>query len=209
MQNVPRGTLLYSSLILQCVGLLITFSKSAWAAMIIVLSYALVRNVPRGTKIYSYLFSKKIILLLLIVIMALFSLNYNLKENLDKSVDDRLGYINVSRGTIKNNLWLGIGLGQSVVDLVGNNDLKNWQFQPVHNVFLLIIQELGLIGTMILACLILLMFHVEHFKKTETFIYFKALIISFVFVMFFDHYFWDIQQGQLMLVIVLALSRRA
>jgi hypothetical protein len=208
VQNVPRGTLLFVSLILQSVGLAITFSKSAWAAMIMILTYIFLRNVPRGTRIYSYLFSKKIILLLLIVIMAILSLNYNLKENLSKSVEDRLEYINVSRGTISNNLWLGIGLGQSVVDLVGNDDLKDWQFQPVHNVFLLIIQEIGLVGTLIIVCIMLFMFHVEHFKKQDTSMYFKALISGFAFVMLFDHYFWDIQQGQLMLVIVLSLLKR-
>ena len=205
VQNVSRGTLLSLILFFQSIGLIITFSKSAWTAMIIVLIFIFVRNVPRGTKIDVSFISKKLILLVLIVIMALISLKYNIKENLSKSIDDRIGFINVSRGTISNNLWFGVGVGQSVVNMAGDNDLKNWQFQPVHNVFLLIFQEFGLIGSFILTCLIVLMFHVEHSRRQETVMYFKALMLAFIFIMFFDHYFWDIQQGQLMLVIIASL----
>ena len=42
---------------------------------------------------------------------------------------------------------------------------------------------------------------VEHYTRAVN-IYFKAALISFVFIMLFDHYFWDIQQGQILLWIV-------
>ena len=35
--------------------------------------------------------------------------------------------------------------------------------------------------------------------------YLKAILLAFVFVMFFDHYLWDIQQGQIMLWAILGL----
>lgn len=204
-ENVPRGTLLYILLFLQGVALIATFSKSAWAGLIIIILLGITKNVPRGTKSDFY---RKAILVGLIAISALLAANYNFKENLIKSVSDRLMYINVSRGTIENNLWLGIGLGQSIIEIKEDSNLENWQFQPVHNVYLLVFQEIGLIGIIVLVCLIILklkMFHVEHFQKRGNPDYFKALLISYLWIMVVDHYLWDIQQGQFMFVLALAI----
>lgn len=192
------------------------------------------------------------------------------------SIVDRLGYVNVSRGTILVHPILGIGTGQYVPYLNSLNNLLDWQYQPVHNVFLLVWAELGLIGLGVFIiflsaifknvprgtlevfnekggnCAILnssmkfknedkainsdinddekrftsvQMFHsrskknvprgticgagVEHpagqarnnlMKK-----YFTAVLIALIFVSFFDHYLWDIQQGQIILWMVLGL----
>jgi hypothetical protein len=34
---------------------------------------------------------------------------------------------------------------------------------------------------------------------------FKGILLGFIFIMLFDHYFWDIQQGSLMLWILLGI----
>ena len=39
----------------------------------------------------------------------------------------------------------------------------------------------------------------KHYAKQSASIYFKAILVSFIFIMLFDHYFWDIQQGQILL----------
>jgi len=36
----------------------------------------------------------------------------------------------------------------------------------------------------------------EQVQNTEIIGYFKAIFFGFIFVMLFDHYLWDIQQGQ-------------
>jgi hypothetical protein len=39
----------------------------------------------------------------------------------------------------------------------------------------------------------------------EALIYFKSILLTFLFIMLFDHYFWDIQQGQIMIWMVMGI----
>jgi len=62
------------------------------------------------------------------------------------------------------------------------------------------------------------MFHVEHSLATKRMEYsesdkkvivpylFRSLLVVIILIMLFDHYFWDIQQGQLLLWIILGLA---
>jgi hypothetical protein len=36
-------------------------------------------------------------------------------------------------------------------------------------------------------------------------VYFKAIFLGLIFIMFFDHYLWDIQQGQIMFWLIMGL----
>jgi O-antigen ligase len=126
-----------------------------------------------------------------------------------------------------------------------NEKLLDWQFQPIHNVYLLIFSEEGIIGIFLfllfllfiytnitenvprgtnketiecstwnkLKNFILTMFHVEHSEKEinqKSHALVNILISSIFFViliiMLFDHYLFDIQQGQLILWIIFALA---
>jgi hypothetical protein len=93
--------------------------------------------------------------------------------------------------------------------------MEDWQYQPVHNVFLLIWSELGLIGLILFIWIIWKILHPKPIVprgtigETEvdqssnhwngTALIFRSILLGFIFIMLFDHYLWDIQQGQLML----------
>lgn len=57
----------------------------------------------------------------------------------------RFVYVQDSLGIIGSHMWLGVGLGQYVAYIPDNNRAL-WQFEPVHNVILLLWSEMGLIG---------------------------------------------------------------
>jgi hypothetical protein len=168
------------------------------------------------------------------LILLIYILKPSWQSFVGTSVSDRLVYLNVSRGTIVNHPILGLGIGQYVPYLNSVKNLLDWQFQPVHNVFLLIWAELGIIGLGLFIVFLfeifrkkivprgtildkdcincstpIEMFHVEHSmgkawnKSAEK--YFKAILIVFLTISLFDHYFWDIQQGQIMLWVVLGV----
>jgi hypothetical protein len=151
----------------------------------------------------------------------------------------------------------GLGSGQFVYKMQGFFDEKllTWQFQPIHNVYLLILSELGLVGLALFLWFLVYvlmysresvpretsripevtdtdkrstwnklfsqarnMFHVElsmnvSARVNESLInndslyrvLVKILLVCVLAIMFFDHYFWDIQQGRLLFWIVLAL----
>jgi len=164
-------------------------------------------------------FVKKFFLLFCIVTVSFYLVSKtDLNVLLLKSLYEREFFLNVSRGTFLDNPWLGIGAGQFVSTLSVLNNIESWQFQPVHNVFLLILNEFGIFVFLGFLFFLIKMFHVEHSvkqawsnlknipdKANELNAYFKAILIAFTFIMLFDHYLWDIQQGQIMLWMVFAM----
>jgi len=75
--------------------------------------------------------------------------------------------------------------------------------QPVHNIFLLVAAETGLVGLVIF-----LWFLILTFKKlliTNYYLLITALIVILVLGLF-DHYWLTLQQNQLLVAIVFGLS---
>lgn len=135
----------------------------------------------------------------------------------------------------------GTGVGQSVFVMQDffSEKLLSWQFQPIHNVFLLIFSETGFTGLFLFLSLFIFMivprgtieiffvwvkqklFHVEQLEKSETDFGFnvpretlnhwgaktliEAVCIFLGVISLFDHYLWDIQQGQWLLWLSLGL----
>lgn len=203
----------------------------------------------------------------------------NLDSLLFKSLEERLFYLNVPRGTFESDPIFGIGAGQSVISMQKfyPQTLEFWQYQSVHNVFLLILSELGLFGLGLFILWLWKLFNPphrrasaeqinshypqkenqnkiadvphgtkytspqpSHYKGGEvgcstwnifgrvkqfeelqegsqennqyilhnnidelsriiTLRYFRAVFLGLIFIMLFDHYLWDIQQGSLLL----------
>lgn len=99
---------------------------------------------------------------------------------------------------IKNKPFLGIGLGNFVVRLPDFSSaavLAYW-FQPVHNIFLLVAAETGLIGLMIFFGFIF---------KTLRHSFSPALLVILLTGLF-DHYWLTLPQNQLLLAITLGLA---
>ena len=117
-----------------------------------------------------------IVLLTLILIIAYSShINSRINEELlvnnfssssylpsNYAFNDRIFYNNVSRETISENFIFGSGPGTFIFQinsyLAKNNiyqKLEPWQYQPAHNIYLLIISEIGIIGFAIFALFII------------------------------------------------------
>ncbi|MCK4919376.1 MAG: O-antigen ligase family protein, partial [Candidatus Pacebacteria bacterium] len=143
--------------------------------------------------------------------------NGNLPNN--SAISDRLFYNNVSRETISNNFLFGSGIGTSIFQI--NSHLKNnyieqeiepWQYQPAHNIYFLIASEVGIIG---LLFFLLFVVYVtlnsikivsrETISNSKLSHYLLVIVMTFLFIGMFDHYFWTLQQGQLIFWLVLAL----
>jgi len=227
---------LYFILFIQLCALFLTFSKSSWIAVLIILTCILCLNVPRGTlakylrKSSKYIFFSSTILILLIIIIK-----PDINSFIIKSSDERMFYFSNSFGYISfldftnnytlsslSNILLGTGSGQSVLFLQNIPNILDWQFQPVHNVFFLILNELGLIGFLLFLVFIIKVLKLaiknnkcsmwNIFRNNEvidgTLILHQLLstiLISYIFIMTVDHYFWDIQQGQILLWIVMGI----
>ena len=102
-------------------------------------------------KLFHVEHSKKTILIILIVIALLFIIKPDFNSLLFKSLEERGYYLEISRVIISNNPLLGVGMGQFIVNipLYAKGVIETWQFQPVHNIFLLIWSELGIFGLLL------------------------------------------------------------
>lgn len=221
----------------QALGLILTFSKSAILGLFVGLIYMYWKlNVPRGTlraksgwnKLSSILLNIKklfhvehfrVILFgfALILIILITILKPDLNSIFLQSLKERYLYLNVSRRTILENPFWGVGMGQfvTVMQKYSPATLQIWQYQPVHNLFILIWAELGLIGLVLFLWILKLMLfgnrsvsfsdqliNKEYVPRGT--IYLRATLWSLIFIFFFDHYLWTIQQGELFLWVVLA-----
>ncbi|MEK7127459.1 MAG: O-antigen ligase family protein [Patescibacteria group bacterium] len=124
---------------------------------------------------------------------------------LDQSFLIRQSLVSATLEIIKNNLIIGTGLGTNILAL--QNYSKDLFFnsqplaflQPVHNIFLLIFSEIGVFSLVIPAYAgIYLMRSRNKFGMT-------FLIFIIMFLGLFDHYFVTVQQGQLLLTLVLGI----
>lgn len=126
----------------------------------------------------------------------------------NQSLQERNIYQNVSRETISSHPFCGIGLGQFVFNEYNKYpNLEGWQYQPVHNVYLLIFSELGFVGLILL--LLLITGHLSKIRRAGekklslTYTIYYCIMFSFLVLSFFDHYFWDIKIGTLIFVLPL------
>jgi len=103
---------------------------------------------------------------------------------------------------IKASPLLGVGLANFVIVLSQGGQAWEWLYwlQPVHNIFLLIATETGLLGLSLFILLI-----INTIKKTANYSLLMA-ILAILFIGLFDHYWLTLVQNQYLFVLVLSLS---
>ena len=100
------------------------------------------------------------------------------------------------------------------------SSLESWQYQPVHNFYLLIAAEIGIIGLILFILFIFKVLKMAYLKVKSQIVsretiftrhinlctgFILSILLGFLFIGSFDHYFWTIQQGQLTFWLILGL----
>jgi len=101
------------------------------------------------------------------------------------------------------NLIFGVGLRQFIPELgelLPPNQISYSTLQPVHNIILLAMTELGIIP---LAIFLLIFF--RNFKKIIPTSNFQLLTSILLITGAVDHYWWTLPQNQLIIILALAL----
>jgi len=129
----------------------------------------------------------------------------NLISGNDTSWTDRVNLVKSSLSVIKNNLFFGTGLGnftKGMENYIPNTVNGVLLIQPVHNVLLLMIAELGIVGSL-LYVLLLGKVLVSNISKMN---WFKWLVVLVLIVIgCFDHYLFSLPQGMVIGGILLLL----
>lgn len=173
--------------------LLLTFSRSSWLALLIIAFLGLFINLKE--KIL------KILILVLGVVVSAFI--YSQTDFSQMSILLRR-WLNISAiEMIKDNFLFGVGLNNFIPQLPAywpKDKINYLFFQPAHNIYLLLISEIGFIGMLLLA-----FSFKEFFSKQKWQLIRLIPLLAILVTGLFDHYWLTLQQNNLMVILVLAL----
>lgn len=95
---------------------------------------------------------------------------------------------------------IGVGAGNYIVAMQERFHVEPWQYQPAHNIFLVVLAELGVVGLFLFLWILWEALR-SLWNIRETILGFSLFITFLGFLVFsnFDHYFVTIQQGRLAL----------
>lgn len=196
-------------------GLFFTFSRTAFAGLFIGLLLIFLCIHYFQNK-FQHKFLQIILILFCIftvlvgvnstIITGRFSLNNRLEQ---KSISQRVDYIDNSLSIIKQYWPTGVGIGnytQAVRDLV-NSSLENYDYQPVHNIYLLVFAETGVFSLAVIILLIILTFQKIQFYKLES-IVLISIVLLFLVIGCFDHYLFTLNAGLLLFWLPIGLLNK-
>lgn len=200
-------------LLLFSFALLFSFSRSAmfglFAAFMIYIA-VINKKIPY----------KKILLILSLVLF--FIVIFNLESIIwhrfvigDFNADqERTLYLNIGKSMLLSHP-LGLGLGSYTLFMqnFAVQKIVPWVMQPVHNVFLLLTNEGGVIALGIFLTLLGYIFYrlvtvlqfCENYQKDQVYVY-LSILVAIATVSLFDHYFFTLFPGQFMLFLYLGLT---
>lgn len=199
-------------MILFGITIVLTFSRSAMLALIagLVVYYSFIK-----IKIsWSYLLFGVMFFVFLIFALDLFPiLSQRFILGDANSIVERQLFYDASKNMAFNQ-WNGVGAGNFTGEMQNYVDekLMPWQFQPVHNIFMLVLNEIGIFGLMIFVYLFgyLLNSFLKKIKlngSNKNFLAFLiAIEMAFFVVGMVDHYPISLYQGQMLFWIFLALA---
>lgn len=204
--------ILYSLL---CLALITSFSRSAWLAILIFFIIVFKFRVAkvRYHKIKNIILTSIISLFTLKITGILTFILERLKFN-DNSIIERKDQLIQFYSIIKNNP-LGIGAGNYTNELgvMSEYSIKPWLFEPVHNVFMVIGGELGILAIILLAYVIYIIYNVL-FNNLKNLtgkdrcnkVYFVINALTLIIIlMTFDHYLYTNFQAVSFVTIIFAL----
>lgn len=172
---------------------LMTFSRSAWIAL--------------GVGSF-FLFNKKgrVLLSFPLFYFLLLAFSFFLPlfvPSTNTSISERKILIEKSFQIISHHPFFGVGLNQFISSPVQSVPMSGiFIFQPVHNVFLLLLSETGIIGVFLLMYVFLRGIISNTLRTTSFF----PVVFSLFLLSLFDHYLFTLQQGELMVVLVVSLA---
>jgi hypothetical protein len=206
-------------------GLILTFSRAAWLVgggmSALFVGYLSFRPETRRAGLQlifiTCLSAAAFVFTLYPYVAARAPINKN-----EPSVTRRLQYNEMALEIIKNKPS-GVGLGNQVLFSVREGYYqkfgmdKPWMWEPIHNTYLLIGVELGLAGFIIVGWFIFKLlisniqypisnFGFKNFIGNWELVIGNLMLITLLFLALFDHYLWTIQQGRLMLWLVIGLT---
>ena len=197
--------------ILGLITLAISFSRSVWIVGILVCFWVIIRYLRKNKLNQKFLYF--VVCILLFVLGAFFYSTLHL--SVEEAISRRLYLNQIAIEMIQENPLIGVGLNNFIPRLP-----DYWQtpeavrfLQPVHNIFLLVAAETGLVGL-----LIFLWFLISTFKNLLEIVPRSGIppggrnwklvipLLAILLLGVVDHYWLTLQQTQLLFTLILGMS---
>lgn len=186
------------------IALLLTMSRAAIAvtSLLFMCRYVFfTRDTPRWFAKWVMVASFFVIIVTLFFVLPL--------RSADESVLVRANLNSAALRVIASHWALGVGLGNFVLSLTGiQSGVFFTTIQPVHNIYLLALSELGFVGTFgFIGVSALLWRSIKHkmIRSNKDASLYSASLIALGVIGLFDHYTWTLQQGQLLVSVLIGL----
>ncbi len=161
-------------LLFALIALMLAFSRSAWLVGFLIIFYLAIRKIRIA--------------------------NWGLMAFASEALVQRIELNKIALQLIKQYPLAGVGLNNFIVRLPEFWRKPVFWLQPVHNIYLLIVAEIGIVGL-----LIFLWFLFLTFRHLRDGVVFMTALSAILLLGLFDHYWFTLQQNQLLLAIVLGL----
>ena len=226
-RNLISDLILGLAIFIVSFGILISFSRAGWLITALMTLFIILYS------LFSRYFIQAVRLgILALAVAGILFLNFNdfilpraTISAEEPALTQRLTYNDLGIDLIKSNP-LGVGIGNQVLYSVENRVYQKfgmdqvWQWQPIHNVYLLIASEIGILGLLaflaFITWLLISNFQFPIFNqfsnpnkknsKNLSLITSYLLLVTLLLFSFFDHFLWTIQSGRLMLWLAIGLT---
>lgn len=196
--------------------LVLTYSRSAWLAF--ALSFVIT-----GWMLFTHHrveMRKAIPLGLIILVIGFFTATlfsnsvftrFDATARLEaQSIEERLGGMGEWKGVMVGDVIEGVGVGNYTVALEAEYpDREAYAYQPVHNTYLLILSEIGVVGVIFI---LLWAASIDRYNYAQIprvpAVGALAMGNALLIIGFFDHYLWSLWPGLAILAFVMAMTLR-
>lgn len=210
-------------------GLFFTFSRSAWAVLVLGLVVMVVGEFLRSRSRRMTMANRSEWLKMLIALIVVFaSLGWLWREpsfarlesrgRLEtKSIEERREQLSESTIVLKGHWVHGTGLGNytntlaqedpkpTIIEPMFQRVMRKpaWMYQPVHNVFLLMLSEIGIIGVLLLLWALKDLWKTFRSATSVAAPILYSLFASLFALSLLDHYLWSLHAGWLLVGFVI------
>ena len=200
-----RGRLLLlADTVLLTMGLFFTFSRAAWLALFVSLLVYGFSGLKDKKIFQSFSFLILGIFIILSLIFAPLLITRVMAQGRLETIStsERIAGYSEAWQLLKKHPFFGVGAGNYTAAVYGELDSsrQSWTYQPLHNTWVLMLVELGLVGILIILLALLYIFKYSLFDVPY------ALVVLFIIIGLFDHYLWSLYSGLMLLAVGAGLS---
>jgi len=193
-----------------CMGLVFTFSRSGWIVAIFTIVLTLLLGFIKKDHRHNTTHLAVIIAICVALLLGVFGWAVFARAHLSSNegpVIDRWNYDKIGIALLTSRPQ-GVGIGNELFYAYHNGFFADYglntqgQWQPIHNLFLLIGSEVGILGLVCFVFFLLTLF----FRRTDHEVQFaEIMLLGMLLFGLSDHFLWDLEAGRLMLWTVLGI----